>query len=219
MPNWSRNRITFYENYELEGTGFYNQDGDKDKDYRIKDIYDKFLSDVLTEKEGKKYYNLMEVMPCPEILTKVHATSPPYLVSDRETGEFVMQSVFDMVKEDRNLFHDTNTHPKYEKVEIVEGTTIHRFLMEEYGVLTWYDWNVQNWGTKWGTHLEEDGIEVDQYNLRFWCETAWSPPNELLQFIANKYKVNVECFYEIEGYGDDGVGKDTFEPELEDIEV
>ena len=34
----------------------------------------------------------------------------------------------------------------------------------------------------------------------------------ITQDIADKYNVNVECFYEIEGYGNDGVGKDTYEP-------
>jgi len=206
MPNWSNNRITLYENHELEGTGFYNEDGDKKKDYRIKDIYDTFLRDITSEQEGKTYTNLMDIMPCPDILTKVHASTPPYLLKDRETGEFLTQSL-EKTDEERNA----------EKIVIEEGTDIYNELMEKYGVLTWYDWNVKNWGTKWSTHV--DNVEVDEYNLVFWCSTAWSPPNELLQFIANKYKVDVECFYEIEGYGDEGVGKDTFEPELEDIEV
>jgi hypothetical protein len=40
-----------------------------------------------------------------------------------------------------------------------------------------------------------------------------------LEFIADKYKVTVECFYEIEGYGDEGVGKDTFSPNLEEANI
>ena len=64
-----------------------------------------------------------------------------------------------------------------------------------------------------------DDIKLDEYQLEFWCQTAWCPPNELLQHIADKYKVTVECFYEIEGYGDEGVGKDTFHPDLEEAKI
>ena len=66
---------------------------------------------------------------------------------------------------------------------------------------------------------DSNSIDLDEYQLKFWCHTAWCPPNELLQFIADKYKVTVECFYEIEGYGDDGVGKDTFSPNLEEAQI
>ena len=89
----------------------------------------------------------MEVNPTPEILTQVHASSPPYLVRRQgKTGEFVSQVVWDMETEDRNLFYDTNIHPKLEKVEIVEGTDIYNELMEKYGCLSWYDWKCQKLG-------------------------------------------------------------------------
>ena len=91
MPNWSRNRITLYENYELDSTDFYKN---KEGKHAITDIYEQFVKDItVVNKEGEEYYNLMEVMPTPEILTQVHASSPPYLVRDRKTGEFLKQSI------------------------------------------------------------------------------------------------------------------------------
>jgi len=211
MPNWSSNRITMYENYELDSRDFYKN---KEGKHAITDIYEKFLKDITVErKEGEDYYNLMEIMPTPEILEMVHASSPPYLIRDRETGEFLKQSIdTPELGEEREAFYKTNTHPKFEKVEIVEGTDIYNELWEKYGCLSWYDWNVKNWGTKWEITLEKSEISFDEYNLQFWCDSAWCPPEGLLQHIADKYNVNVECFYEIEGYGNDGVGKDTYEP-------
>ena len=76
----------------------------------------------------------------------------------------------------------------------------------------WYHWCNENWGTKWEITLDKSEISFDEYNLQFYCDSAWCPPEVLLQDIADKYNVNVECFYEIEGYGDEGVGKDTYEP-------
>ena len=221
MPNWSNNRITLYEDYQLEGDGFYN---DKDGNYNIKRIYEQFLKDTeeVVEQDGEKHtiQNLMNIMPTPDILTKVHSSSPPYLIRDRETGDFVKQGLGSPELgegEERNAFYDTNTHPKFEQVVIEEGTDIYNELVEKYGVISWYDWNVANWGTKWNTGI--DDIKLDEYQLQFWCQTAWCPPNVLLQHIADKYKVTVECFYEIEGYGDEGVGKDTFSPDLEEAKI
>ena len=211
MPNWSTNRITMYENYELDSRDFYKN---KEGKHAITDIYEKFLKDITVErKEGEDYYNLMEIMPTPEILEMVHASSPPYLIRDRKTGEFLKQTIdTPELGEEREAFYETNTHPKFEKVEIVEGTDIYNELWEKYGCLSWYDWNVKNWGTKWAITLEKSEISFNEYNLQFWCDSAWCPPDGLLQHIADKYNVNVECFYEIEGYGDEGVGKDTYEP-------
>ena len=94
MPNWSANRITLYEDYQLESDDFYN---DKDGNYNIKEIYEQFLKDtvVAVEKDGEKrtIHNLMNIMPTPDILNKVHASNPPYLIRDRETGEFVKQDI------------------------------------------------------------------------------------------------------------------------------
>ena len=217
MPNWSTNRITLYEDYDLERAGFYN---DKDGNYNIKEIFEEFLKDteIEVEQDGEKHtiQNLMNIMRTPELLSKVHASMPPYLVRDREPCEFVEQGIgspeLGDTKEEREAFYDTNTHPKFEQVVIEKGTDIYKELMEKYGSITWYDWNVNNWGTKWSARI--DDIDLDEYHLKFWCNTAWCPPNELLQHIADKYKVQVECFYEIEGYGDEGVGKDTFVPDF-----
>ena len=63
MPNWSTNRITLYEDYDLERAGFYN---DKDGNYNIKEIFEEFLKDteIEVEQDGEKHtiQNLMNIM-------------------------------------------------------------------------------------------------------------------------------------------------------------
>ena len=52
MPNWSTNRITMYENYELDSRDFYKN---KEGKHAITDIYEKFLKDITVErKEGEE---------------------------------------------------------------------------------------------------------------------------------------------------------------------
>ncbi|MBO5435373.1 hypothetical protein J6A31_06115 [bacterium] len=48
---------------------------------------------------------------------------------------------------------------------------------DKYGAITWYDWAIRNWGTKWNA-CESDVIDDhDDANYSMCCfNTAWSPP-------------------------------------------
>lgn len=61
----------------------------------------------------------------------------------------------------------------------------------------WYDWSVDNWGTKWDvteTYEDENG---------FICfDTAWSTPAYLILFLSNKYTdLSFEVLYADEDLG------------------
>lgn len=54
----------------------------------------------------------------------------------------------------------------------------------------WYEWSMQNWGTKWD--IAEDGkgilpLDESQAYLEYNFSTAWSPPIELLKNITDKF--------------------------------
>ena len=63
----------------------------------------------------------------------------------------------------------------------------------------WYDWNINNWGTKWDTTadvnslMEPNDIGVASISLTF--DTAWSPPVEWYTYITEHYGVYVSAFY------------------------
>ena len=46
----------------------------------------------------------------------------------------------------------------------------------------WYDWSVENWGTKWDAG---DTYEDDEGYICF--DTAWSTPHELMATLSEKY--------------------------------
>ena len=52
--------------------------------------------------------------------------------------------------------------------------------LREFGAKDWYDWNIQNWGTKWDFALENVNRE-DEYTLTASFDSAWSPPIEAYQ--------------------------------------
>jgi|LUMP01.1.fsa_nt_gb hypothetical protein len=100
-----------------------------------------------------------------------------------------------------------------DKKDIIE---IHKKLIEDgvldmYGLTgepdtkDWYDWNVENLGTKWEKcditfdHSDSDGLCVE-------FDTAWSPPIPFIEKLAKAYpNVNIALKYDEPGMGFMGV--------------
>ncbi len=80
-----------------------------------------------------------------------------------------MASAFlDMAKDDISKSYDAGK-------QLVDNYT-------EHGATTWYDWRIQNWGTKWNacdTEIKENG---DNVSVLF--NTAWAPPINALNELA-----------------------------------
>jgi hypothetical protein len=63
----------------------------------------------------------------------------------------------------------------------------------KYGAKDWYDWNVQNWGTKWDVEL--DNVQrVDENTLTARFDSAWAPPIEAYQALE-KLGFEIEAKY------------------------
>lgn len=53
---------------------------------------------------------------------------------------------------------------------------------EKHGYFSWYDWKVDNWGTKWNAYsFQEEGSD----SISFW--TAWNPPLKLYDKLFELY--------------------------------
>jgi hypothetical protein len=81
---------------------------------------------------------------------------------------------------------------------------------EEFGADNWYDWHLQNWGTKWNAYdqISEEGDNVITF------DTAWSTPFDAIQTLSTKYPTlsfNVR-------YADEDFGHNVGEYTLEDGE-
>ena len=51
----------------------------------------------------------------------------------------------------------------------------------------WYDWRVENWGTKWGTGREIYADEGSASSQSFSFDTAWSPPTALVRKVSEDF--------------------------------
>ncbi len=56
----------------------------------------------------------------------------------------------------------------------------------KYGGVTWYDWSIANWGTKWNAYstkiIDDDTIEF---------QTAWNAPRPIVMKLAEMYPVRM----------------------------
>ena len=63
----------------------------------------------------------------------------------------------------------------------------------------WYMWCVNNWGTKWDVgdvDIEYEDSEI--LSLEF--DTAWSPPEGIMEKLREKYpELSFQCFYDEPG--------------------
>lgn len=68
------------------------------------------------------------------------------------------------------------------------------------GFNNWYDWRVQNWGTKWD--VDTEGLEFTDNgdgtaSIVGWFDSAWAPPIEAYNtFLDDMDNCTLESFYE-----------------------
>lgn len=194
MPNWSENNLTVY--------GVNNPD-------QLKEFINKGVIDG-TWKMGR--YN-----PMPEGLK--HTISPSNSAMGREyVNDWEVKSMKDRLKEQPDnikkledklancepellVYNKRQLEKAKEPIIIPELIPCNnnteekcKKLIEKYGFDNWYDWCVNNWGTKWDAEDEVLDIEDDRINIVF--NTAWCVPERLLNKIQLDYPdLYIECFF------------------------
>jgi hypothetical protein len=65
--------------------------------------------------------------------------------------------------------------------------------------LNWYEWRIENWGTKWNASDSQIG-EVKDDQLQVWFNTAWAPAIPVTTELSKQYpNVRIEHKYIEEG--------------------
>lgn len=88
--------------------------------------------------------------------------------------------------------------------------------LKRYGYKNWYDWCVNNWGTKWNAGGDNDAMQVDydedvdnQSIALFQFDTAWAPPLGVMEKLMETHpELSIECRYSEPGVGFFGVWTD-----------
>lgn len=75
--------------------------------------------------------------------------------------------------------------------------------VKKYGAKDWFDWQVQNWGTKWDVSEGVTGgitariVEQseDGKTVKLGIDTAWSPPLRFYELLTGEFDFHVEAYY------------------------
>ena len=124
-------------------------------------------------------------------LTKINPYAKHYGSPDDKVTEEDIYSIYGKVK---FKAHRGDSIPNLTQEEIAKMTqyTSEKKLLAlgqravnnaiKYGATTWYDWCVNNWGTKWNSYSNEYD---DAGELLFW--TAWAPPRPVIVKLSEMF--------------------------------
>lgn len=110
-------------------------------------------------------------------------------VTDNETP-FSCNAIIPMPEELVNTikgYRRTNNETPEEtsKRELSEAS-----LRETFGADNWYDWSIDNWGTKWDVYPTGDTLEwddVSECEVRIEFLSAWAPPLPVIKALAVRF--------------------------------
>ena len=116
---------------------------------------------------------------------------------------FTSENVFNQILPSpdwKNTPNDKGELPQLREMKDTEGRVIHTTYDFPDGKNDdrWYDWNINNWGTKWDVDPDCDHVESNCFECEF--ETAWSPAEGIFYALREQYPdVEVSWFYDEPG--------------------
>lgn len=178
----------------------------------FKTEYDKY------EKKDIAVFDFNKIIPMPESLNigsgSITDEAIIYYVTDKctlplraikeEHKKLVDRKVTNIFSKDSwaeevfmRVLEETHDMPAEEKEQLYEKGQIYVSNIENYGCATWYDWCVNNWGTKWNAYscTEESEDEIT-------FETAWSNPEPIMLKLSEMYpEATIEHWWADEDMG------------------
>lgn len=153
-------------------------------------------------KGEKSVFSFQSFFPMPIELKGT--TSPAKIVSKAEVDEWKRKA-------------ENNELSEFEKGYRPITQKESDLYISKYGADNWYDWQVQNWGTKWDCYSD---FELDFNQISF--STAWSTPLRALVRLSELYDdITIEVKYADEDLGSNtgtytiqgGVFAELYQPE------
>lgn len=162
MPNWCYNHMTVQgptEDLErfIEAIRLPENDGAKTS---------------MGEDAGN--YDLALLYPTPKELAD---TTAGFYTEEPNSNWAVMLAKGEMTQE----WHDELVHNN------AEGWKKNQENLAKYGYKDWYDWNCDNWGTKWSPRIEQLELDLEHEQIFMYYETAWSPATGLIREISRQF--------------------------------
>ena len=141
-------------------------------------------------RDGDNYFSFNQIVPMPDELKDTNC--PSKIVSQEEYDSLIPPH---LVRKILRLPSPT-THTS----DIGKPITQEMYdrFNKEFGCDNWFDWRVQNWGTKWPTNCS--GCDIDDFGgVTYEFDTAWSPPEQIYYRLKELFpKLEIDWFYRVD---------------------
>ena len=115
-------------------------------------------------------------------------------------GTMNMEKLRNIPVESEEIFLRQRTDIKRDEWELGK-TAWHN--IRQYGAPTWYDWAINNWGTKWNAYgYGEDAIDYHDGDMLYF-QTAWAAPHPVLEKLSKMFP-DIELEHE---WADEDIGQ------------
>ena len=83
------------------------------------------------------------------------------------------------------------------------------------GFDNWYDWRVQNWGSKWDVDADNLELSEDGTTIEGWFDSAWAPPIHAFEyFLTDNEDCSIKSYYYEGGMDFAGLWEDFADAEV-----
>ena len=210
MPNWCYNnlRVQTADNWDSD-TKKMDKEREKDKKELAKFKKENFNDNTLT---------FQKAAPMPEELniTSGSSTDQSIALINANNGDYKdVDKMLDYQWTAKDCKFTKNDTLKTKRNKIIkylkENTTVNEMKegqqaldnLKKYGCKDWYNWRINNWGTKWDAC--EGGMRDSEWEVEATFDTAWAPPTPWLEKVSAKYKrLKFTLEYTEEGMGFEG---------------
>ena len=211
MPNWVRNRVIAKDFAELK-KHLVNEKGEVDFNVAIP------MSQDLHITSGSYSYDQQHTSWFSEFTAeRIKKQAPADVLMAQHYNntitqeEFVTECLLDkeLVATIRKIkgykLRGENKMSKENLKEALDTFLKGYFNVQRYGWKDWYDWSIDNWGTKWNSCNTQSpsakDIEKEELTeIEIWTETAWSPATPVYRKLQQMYpELGIEVLYGDEG--------------------
>ncbi len=97
------------------------------------------------------------------------------------SSEEVAEEIASFLQGEESAFDFNRLHPCPKKLLTPPDDSAKKAVLKaRYGHDNWYDWRLENWGTKWNSYeCSLDTSWIEDGSLEYHFETAWGPPDEV----------------------------------------
>ena len=124
-------------------------------------------------------------------------------------------AIYAKAKEDNALLQQLKPMPKELNDTTSPSPTEGKVQPLVDGFDNWYDWRVQNWGSKWDVDADNLELSDDGTTISGWFDSAWAPPIHAYEyFLTDNEDCSIKSYYYEGGMDFAGLWEDFADAEV-----